>query len=315
MTTDTRPNWLLAPETAESSPLGPPSPPQPAGVAYHRAYVGERRRIPRGLLAIVLLFASLIVFGVLFDRLAAVVDERWLDGTGGSALAHAAGVLSVSLLIPVSMLLQRVLYGVRPASLHSVTGRFRFALLGRSLLVFGPFVLVSVSVVPLFRPSPAVPWNPVDLIAYFVISMLLIPLAAAGEEYGFRGFMLRVLGGWTRGERAGAALGIIGSTVLFSLFHGSLDPYILGSYLILFGCLAIITWRTGGLEVAIALHAVYNMAQLALATTLHVDVAGQLASRAVAEGSPAQFIPGAVLMVITAVIWWSTRASGPVRGS
>ncbi|KRF30894.1 CPBP family intramembrane glutamic endopeptidase [Yonghaparkia sp. Soil809] len=309
MSTDTRTNWLFLPDPATARS------PQPTGVAYHRAYAGERRRILRGVLAIVLLVASLILFGQLFLDLADVVDERWLNGTGGAALAHGAGVLSVALLIPVSMLLQRVLYGVRPSSLHSVTGRFRFALLGRSLLVFGPFVLVSVSVVPLFLPSPQVAWSSVDLIAYFVISMLLVPLAAAGEECGFRGFMLRVLGGWTRGERSGAALGIIGTTVVFSLLHGSLDPYILTSYLILFGSLAIITWRTGGLELAIVLHAVYNTAQLALATTLHVDVAGQLASRDVAVGSPAQFIPGAVIVLITAVIWWATRATGPVRGS
>lgn len=311
MTTDARAPWLLLPDPEPDHAM----PARPTGVAYHRAYAGERRRIPRALLAIVLLFAPLIVFGVLFDGLADAVDERWLGGTGTPALSLAAGVLSVALLIPVSMLLQRVLYGVQPSSLHSVTGRFRFALLGRSLLLFGPFVLGSVSVVPLFMPSAPVPWTAVDLIAYFVISMLLIPLAAAAEEYGIRGFMLRVLGSVTRGERSGAALGIIGSTVVFSLFHGSLDPYILGSYLLLFGSLAIITWRTGGLEIAVALHAVYNAAQLALATALHIDVSTQLATRSEAVGSPAQFIPGAVLVLITAVIWWATRASGPVRSA
>lgn len=58
----------------------------------------------------------------------------------------------------------------------------------------------------------------------------------------------------------GAVIGIVVPTVLSSLIHGSLGPYILTSSLVLFGCLAIITWRTGGLETAVVLHALYNVA-------------------------------------------------------
>lgn len=143
--------------------------------------------------------------------------------------------------------------------------------------------------------------------------MLLTPLAAAGEEYGFRGLMFRVVGGWTRGARFGAVIGIIIPTVLFSLFHGSLDPYILTSYLVLFGSLAIITWRTGGLETAVALHAVYNISALVLGATLHVDLGGALSSRGEIAGSIANLVPSAALVLITAVVWWITRKTGPAR--
>ncbi|GGL99566.1 MULTISPECIES: CPBP family intramembrane glutamic endopeptidase [Micromonospora] len=149
--------------------------------------------------------------------------------------------------------------------------------------------------------------------AFLLISVLLTPLAAAGEEYGLRGLMFRVVGGWTRGARSGAVLGIIVTTVLFSLLHGTLDPYLLTSYLVLFSTMAIVTWRTGGLEVAVVLHAVYNAMAFVLATTLHLDVGGSLESRDEAVGSINNLLPGAGLVVITAIIWWMTRKSGPVR--
>ncbi|MGK8235034.1 CPBP family intramembrane glutamic endopeptidase [Roseovarius sp. MS2] len=125
--------------------------------------------------------------------------------------------------------------------------------------------------------------------------------------------MFRVVGSWTRESLSGAMLGIGVTTVLFSLFHGTLDPYILGSYLVLFGAMATITWRTGGLEVAVVLHAVYNVSALVLATTLHLDLGGDLSSRGEIAGTPANLVPSAGLVVITAIVWWTTRKSGPAR--
>ncbi|MGM1018429.1 MAG: CPBP family intramembrane glutamic endopeptidase [Actinomycetota bacterium] len=289
------------------------SPRVPAGVEYHRVFAGEKRRILRGILTIVLLFVGLIGFAQLFLIGAALIDTHVLGRTGFTPLQQAAGALSLSVLIPYSMLLQRLLYGVPARSLHSAAGRFRFGVFGRSLLVFGPLLLVVISAGFLLAPSETVPWTTVDLVAMFVIGMLLTPLAAAGEEYGFRGLMFRVVGGWTRGARLGAVLGIIIPTVLFSLFHGSLDPYILTSYLVLFGSLAIITWRTGGLEVAVVLHVVYNVTALVLGTTLHVDLGGALSSREEIAGSITNLIPSAALILITAIVWWITRKTGPAR--
>ncbi|WP_380167767.1 CPBP family intramembrane glutamic endopeptidase [Jannaschia sp. R86511] len=293
-------------ETARSSGV-------PAAVEYHRVYAGDRRRIPRGLLAVVLLLAGLVGFAQLFLFVASLVETHLLGGEGSAPLQQAAGTLSLALLIPYSMLLQRWLYGLSARSLHSVVGRFRYGLLARSLLVHGPLLLVAVSVSSLLEAGEQVAWTTADLVAYFVIGMLLTPLAAAGEEYGIRGLMFRVVGGWTRGARSGAVLGVVVTTVLFSLLHGSLDPYILTSYLVLFGSMAVITWRTGGLEVAVALHTVYNVTGLVLATTLHTDVSGALSSRAETAGSITYLVPSAALVVITTVIWWTTRSAGPAR--
>ncbi|TXH18598.1 MAG: CPBP family intramembrane metalloprotease [Mycobacterium sp.] len=290
-----------------------PTPPVPAGVEYHRVYAGARRGILRGVVAIALLVTGLVGFAVLLDAMSVILDRELFGRSGPSTpLKHAAGALSLALLIPYCMLLQRVLYGLPPRSLHSVAGRFRYGVFGRALLVFGPLVLIAVAFVVLDE-SGSVPWTTADLVAFFVIGMVLTPLAAAGEEYGLRGFMFRVLGSWTRGARSGAILGIIATTVLFSLAHGTLDPYLLTSYLVLFSSMAIVTWRTGGLEVAVVLHGVYNVSFLVLGTTLHLDIGAQLANRGEAVGSMANLVPSAALVVITATVWWMTRTSGPAR--
>lgn len=303
--TNTAPNWLLQPDDPIPSPRVPPA------VEYHRVYAGEKRRIPRGILAIILVFVGLVGFAQLFLLGARLIDTEVLGRTGFTPLQHAAGALSLAALIPYCMLLQRLLYGVPSRSLHSVAGRFRYGVFGRALLAFGPVLLLVIASGFLLAPAEQAPWSTFDLVAYFVIGMLLTPLAAAGEEYGFRGFMFRVVGGWTRGARLGAVIGIVVPTVLFSLFHGSLDPYILTSYLVLFGSLAVVTWRTGGLETAVVLHVVYNVTALVLGTTLHVDLGGALDSRGETAGSVANLIPSATLILITAVIWWITRKTGP----
>jgi membrane protease YdiL (CAAX protease family) len=308
MTTMSRP-WLLQGDEHA------PTPRVPAGVEYHRVYAGERRGILRGIVAIALLVIGLIGFAVLMDRISVILDREFFGRSGPSTpLKQAAGALSLALLIPYCMLLQRLLYGVPPRSLHSVAGRFRYGVLGRALLVFGPPLLIVVALGFLSGSGGgAVPWATADLVAFFVISMVLTPFAAAGEEYGFRGLMFRVLGGWTQGARSGAILGVVVTTVLFSLAHGTLDPFLLTSYLVLFSSMAIATWRTGGLEVAVVLHGVYNLAFLVLGTTLHLDIGAQLANRGDAVGSWANLVPSAALVLITAIIWWMTRNSGPAR--
>lgn len=87
----------------------------PPGVEYHRVLAGDTRRIGRGLLAIALLIGGLTVSTVVLTASATLVDSG-ID-TGGSVaytpLIHAAGMVSVALLIPWSMAIQRWLYGVR----------------------------------------------------------------------------------------------------------------------------------------------------------------------------------------------------------
>jgi uncharacterized protein len=312
MTTLTKPDWLLTPGESRNGPS------VPVGVEYHRVLAGGKRRIGRGLLAIVLLLAGLVVFPTVIGRAAALIDEQMgrtppiVGGTDYTPLYHAGSMFSLALLIPWSMLIQRWLYGVPGASLHSVTSRFRFDVLGKSLLVLGPAWLV-VNMLGALTPVGESPWSRTDLIAILLTTMLLTPLQSAGEEYGVRGLIFRVIGGWTRSSRAGLVAGVLVSSVLFTAIHGSTDPYIIVWYFVLWTGLAVITWRTGGLEIGIMLHAVLNTFTLILAVALRVDLGSATQDRSAGVGSPYQLVPTVTVIVITAVVWWWTRKSGPVR--
>ncbi|MFC4150019.1 CPBP family intramembrane glutamic endopeptidase [Micromonospora mangrovi] len=310
MTTIDKPNSLLVSGEPRNGPSVPP------GVEYHRVLAGDKRRIGRGILAIILLLAGLVVFPTVIGRAVALIDLQMgntppiLGGTDYTPLYHASSLFSLGLLIPWSMLIQRWLYGVPGASLHSVTSRFRFDLLGKSLLIFGPAWLV-VNALGALAPVEEVPWSQTDLIAFFLATILLTPLQSAGEEYGVRGLIFRVIGSWTRSSRAGLVAGVLVSSVLFTAVHGATDPYIIVWYFVLWTGLAIITWRTGGLEIAVMLHAVLNTFSFILATSLRVDLGSALQDRSAGVGTPYQLVPAFTVIVITAIIWWRTRKTGP----
>lgn len=310
-TASAKPGWLLSP----ASPGNDPS--VPAGVEYHRVLAGEKRRVGRGVLAILLLAAGFVFFPTAVGWALAPFDvQRGLvppimQGTDYTPLHHAGSMISLGLLIPWSMIIQRLLYGVPGASLHSVTSRFRFDVAGKALLVLAPVWAVVIAL-GFLTPVEESPWSHTDLVAILLGTLLLTPLQAAGEEYGVRGLIFRVVGGWTRSSRAGLIAGTVVTAVLFTLAHGATDPYVIAWYLVLFGSLAIITWRTGGLEIAVVLHAVLNTLSLAMAPYLRIDLGGALSSRADVESAVYQLVPTLTVVLITAVVWWATRRSGPL---
>lgn len=309
-TTMTARTWLLNPGEPRNANT------VPGGVEYHRVLAGDKRRIGRGILAIVLLTAGLVLFPTGIGKALGLIDEQMgntppsLGGTDYTALHHAGSMISLGLIIPWSMLIQRWLYGVPAASLHSVASRFRFDLFGKALLVFGP-AWVIVNAIGFFAPGAQTPWSHADLVGIFIGTLLLTPLQTSGEEYGIRGLLFRVVGSWTRSPRAGLIAGVLVTSVLFTAAHGSTDPYINLWYFVLWTCLAVITWRTGGLEIAIVLHALLNTVAFLGASLLRVDLGAELADRSDGAGSPTQLIPTLAVIVITAIIWRSTRSTGP----
>ena len=288
----------------------------PPGVEYHRILAGTRRRIGRGVLAIALLLGGLVIFPTGLGYLGAAVDAQWgnstpiVGGTDYTWLYHATSMASLALLVPWSMLIQRRLYGVRGATLSSIASCFRPAMVGRTLLLVGPVWVVAVGITYLGPGGQEAPWSYTDLLGVVLVTLLLTPLQVAGEEYGLRGLLLRVTGGWTRGGRAGLVLGVAVSSVIFTMLHGSANPYVLAWYFTLSVSLALVTWRTGGLEVAVVLHAVLNVMTFLMATALRVDVAGAFADRSTA-GTPLQLVPAAVAAAVAAVVWWRTQRAGP----
>jgi hypothetical protein len=83
----------------------------PEGVPYHLVLTGERRRIGRGILAIVLLHAGLLGFGAAFAQLGGQIDlllgrdSVVTGGTEFTPVTMATTFASTALLIPWSMLI------------------------------------------------------------------------------------------------------------------------------------------------------------------------------------------------------------------
>jgi uncharacterized protein len=297
-----------------STDLRPP--PVVQGVPYHRVLAGEKRRIGRGVLALVLLVVGMLGAAVLVQLLGARLDAALgtnsvaNGGTEFTPIFHAANLLPIALVIPISMLIQRRLYGVPGASLHSVVSRFRMDVFGRALLVVVPTWAVPLAVLNHLMPAGVTTYDPTDLLILFVISVLLCPLQSAGEEYGLRGLAFRVAASWGRGPRVALVLGVAVSALVFALPHLSTDPWINLHYVVLAVCLALITWRTGGLEWAIALHAVNNTFTYLIQFILHTDLVN-VADRSAGTGSAALLVLCAAEIGLTAFVWLRSRRTGP----
>ncbi len=271
----------------------------------------------RGIAALVLLLGGMLVFSLAFGGLAFVVESAFgltdpdADETVITPVQLAAGLFSLALLIPWSMLIQRWLYKVEGASLHSVGSLFRFDLMGRSLVVLLPVWAVYMSVFTLLMPYETVHWSTSDLFLMFVAVVVFTPFQSAGEEYGFRGLAFRIAASWGRGPRVALVLGVVVSSLAFMVVHLAADPWLNLYYFVLGATLALITWRTGGLEIAVVVHAVNNTIAFLLVVVTRSDLAEGM-DRSVGAGSPVMLLPCVLMLVITAVVWWRTRRSGPV---
>ncbi|RKS08581.1 membrane protease YdiL (CAAX protease family) [Nocardiopsis sp. Huas11] len=291
--------------------------PVPPGVEYHRVLAGDNRRIARGVLAIVLLVAGLFVFSFAASQAAVLIDARMgrtnpaAGGTDYTPLYHGLTMFALALLIPWSMLIQRWLYGVRGASLHSVLSRLRIEVFGRALLIIGPIWLVPTIILTVSMPAEQTFWSTTDLIAIFALTLLLTPLQSAGEEYGLRGLVLRVAGSWNRGPRTALVVGILVSSLLFTSLHGAGDPWINLWYFTLAVSLAVITWRTGGIETAVVIHALLNTLTFLFAIALHTDLGVAATDRSAGTGSAALLVPSVIVAAIAAVVWLRSHRTGP----
>ncbi|MBQ1081397.1 CPBP family intramembrane glutamic endopeptidase [Nocardiopsis sp. B62] len=289
----------------------------PPGVEYHRVLAGGKRRVGRGLLAIALLILGMFVLSFAAAQAAGFADLRMgrvnpaMGGTDYTPLYHGATMFSLTLLIPWSMVLQRWLYGVRGASLHSVASRFRFDVLGRALVFIGPVWLLSLLVLNLSPAGERTHWSAASLVVLIVITLLLTPLQSAGEEYGLRGLVFRIAGSWGRGPRVSLFLGVLVSSALFTVLHGADDPWINLWYFTLAASLAVITWRTGGIEIAVVIHALLNTVTFVIAAALHTDIGSAVTDRSAGAGSPVLLVPTLTVAVIAAVVWWRSHRTGP----
>lgn len=222
--------------------------------------------------------------------------DRWLDAVGDLDLRHldyfVLDLLGIALLIPAVLVGVRVT-GPRPVGyLTSVAGRMRWRWLGVTALIASAVSVVtiggSVAVTAVTDPTDVSAPTEVDsrVLIALVVVLLAVPFQAAAEEYLFRGYLMQLVGSWSRF----AIVPVVVTTPVFVAGHdyglwGLLDVALFGL------TAAILTIRTGGLEAAIATHAANNVVLFVL------DALGVLAATDDSGAGPVDLVPSVVASV------------------
>lgn len=224
--------------------------------------------------------------------------------------------LWLAALIPVAGLATWIAHGVRPGFVSSVVGRFRWGWFGWCLLVTVPLWLAYIGVAALIDGDAFADTagRPSTWVALVVLTLLTTPFQAAGEEYLFRGWLMQQIGAYVKNTYAALAIAIVLSSVVFALAHTSLDPWILidlGSFAT---AAVLLTWRTGGLEAAVALHVVNNVIVLIL-SILTTGLQDAFITPDTTSDPLTTVISFVALVVTSAVIWWLAGRRGVARST
>ncbi|HLS14907.1 MAG TPA: type II CAAX endopeptidase family protein [Beutenbergiaceae bacterium] len=296
------------------APPGPPAgaglpveaPPTPLGpLPYHQGLRRHTGNAWRGILALVLLavvfFAAQIPVTVIM-----LMESGWdLQSVRLTPLAMIAMNLALGALWPASLLIQRILYGPRPGTLHSITGRIRWRLFGSMCAVLLPAYAIYVGITPFIMPEESGPFT-ATMAAFLIVGLLTTPLQSAGEEVAFRGLLPRAVGGWFANPRVALTAGTVVSSIFFALAHGAGDMWLNSYYLVFAVALTVMTWRTQGLEAAIIAHAANNTFLMVLNSAQGVDFEESLFERQAGVGGPFMLVAMAMCIVVTALVWWRT---------
>lgn len=243
------------------------------------------------------LMVPLLVAGVFWPPLAP--SDSMLDPL--NAMDQIFGLGSLALLVPAVLVGTLAGYG-RAGIAHSVLGRFRWGLLGRAAIVVAPvYLLVNLGLnLVLEREDIVVPSLGAGAVVAWLLTLVLVPLQAAGEEYAFRALPMQALGTWLRRP----LLGILVPVPLFVLGHGYswLGQVDIAVFALMMGALA---WKTGGLEIPILLHVANNWTLFAIAPLIPGFTEQ-------GEVSVAVFVQAMVPMLLLSagIWWWFSRSHG-----
>ena len=231
---------------------------------YHRlARTDPHHRWWMPLVEGLILFGIFMVLSILFGIVLALafpetLTEDVLAANQLDPVVYFMLFASVALLLP-SALLARLVLGPRPLGLiFSVTGRIRWKwLLLCFLVAVGVYAVVNLAGIGLDLATGGTPTS-VQLAPGFgwllATTLIVVPLQCTAEEVVFRGYLTQMVGRWLKHP----AWAILLPVPLFVAGH-VYDVWGLLSVAIMAVSMGIVTWRTGGLEAGIALHAVNNM--------------------------------------------------------
>ena len=304
-------------------PVRPPAlPAEPT--EYHHVLRGPRRSWWRPIVSFLLVIAGVlaatvglvIVGGVGYVLMSGAdldsIEDMAMDFN--NPVTFGVQNLMLALLIPIAGLATWIAHGVRPGFVSSVVGRFRWGWFGWCLAVTVPLWLVYIGAAALIDGETLgdTAGRPSTWVALLVLTLLTTPFQAAGEEYLFRGWLMQQIGAWVKNTYAALAIAVVLSSVVFALAHTSLDPWILldlGSFAT---AAVLLTWRTGGLEAAVALHVVNNVIVLVL-SILTTGLQDAFITSETTSDPVTSVVSFVALAVTTAAIWWLAGKRGVAR--
>lgn len=253
---------------------------------------------------VVLFLIASLALGAGAILLDTLVLGRPFDAQSLTPTMYTATLLSLVLLIPITLLMQRGVHGQRFGHLLSVDAGMRWGWLGSSSLVL--LLFFALYMVAFQGLVPATGSRSEQWILYLLIAVLLMPFQAAAEEIFFRGYVQRAVGSWFSGEDAAFVVGTIVSALLFMAAHMAADPWLLAYYFTFGVTLSILARYTGGLEASIAIHAVNNVVAGAIgAWTTDPD---RMFDRSVGVGGPFMLVQiVAIALCAVALVWWAHR--------
>lgn len=264
------------------------------GLAFHRLVFARRRSgwwtpLVVGLLGVALYAAMLLTVMlavVVVTLVAPDVSAGMLRiGTNGVVFDLAdpfvmALILgTIALMLPAYVLASLVVNGHGLGLISSAAGRLRWRWLLLCTAVATAIALAVTGLSLLLPEGSGVDGAGVDgagvvapgdnpqLWATCVVILLFVPVQAAAEEYVFRGYLAQAIGRWLRHP----LFAILLPVPLFVIGHmyDPLGQAGVAAFAVVAGWL---TWRTGGLEAAIALHVVNNLLAFLLALAGLSDV-------------------------------------------
>lgn len=287
------------------------------GDRYPQLLRTERARWWRPLIGLLLAGTVLVLGAVALVVVAYVVsaatgqsEDAFSDEAlqADSILGLLTNNLVIALMIPASVLALLVVHRERVGKLASVTGRPRWGLLGRVLVVAFVVVLVFFGVGFLLPGSSVAEGEAPStgtLVGLLLVVLVTTPLQACAEEVGFRGYLSQAVASWLSRPLLGSLVAGAVSAVLFALAHGLQDAWLFGDRLA-FGIVASwLAWRTGGLEAPVALHVANNIVSLAYSAAT-----GSLEASLLASTLDWQFAVLDVVMMLTFAVVVDRMARG-----
>ncbi len=310
-------------------PYAPPVPaddPASEPLEFHVALLGGRRGWWWSLIGLpALVIAFLVAQVVIMVPFVAVAVARGEDATTAvQALADfsnpTAGsmaflLLNLAVLIPLVWLVMRVVHDLKPGWSTSVRPRMRWGYFGACVGAAFLALLASIAVSLLLQGTQDTVGS--DTVVEFdsrtrdlaLVLLLLTPLQAAGEEYGFRGYLTQAFGSMFAGRGIWVSRGIavLAPALLFAAAHGAQSaPVFFDRFA--FGVVAgVLVIATGGLEAGIAMHVLNNYLAFGVALAT-----GTLADSLQPSGGSWWQVPVTLTqsLVYLGLAWWLARRMG-----